>query len=68
MGDVASMWVAYLEDDGAHLEDLAVSLALRCERGGAKIISLLLEGAACDQKSVAVTCQVLIGMLKFKFL
>lgn len=63
MAGVAPIWSTYLLDGDDNLENQIVSLAVRCERGGAKIISLLMDGSAADGREVALTCQVLTELL-----
>lgn len=61
LAELAPMWNHYFKDDVERLEDLVVHLALGCEQGGSKIMSLLLDGTNYPQSNVAVTCHVLLG-------
>lgn len=63
MSSVAPHWSSYLLDGDDNLENQIVSLAIRCHRGGAKIISLLMDGSATDDREIALTCQVLTELL-----
>jgi len=62
MEKTSGCWGKYLEGDLAQLEELSVTLVTGCEKGGVKILALLLEAAVCDHPNVSLTSQVLLGM------
>lgn len=63
LSELAPGWNYYFKDNTEKLEDLVVHLALGCEQGGAKIMTLLLDGTSYPQTNVAVTCHVLLELL-----
>lgn len=65
LAEFAPKWGVYFRNDTKKLEDLIIHLALGCEKGGAKIINLLLDGTSYPQPNIAEQCNVLLGNLKF---
>lgn len=61
LAEFAPKWNAYFKNDTEKLEDLIIHLALGCEKGGAKIVSLLLDGTNYPEPDIADRCNVLLG-------
>lgn len=61
LSEFAPHWNAYFKNDTEKLEDLIIHLALGCEKGGAKIISLLLDGTSYHDANIAEQSNILLG-------
>lgn len=62
LAEFAPKWTAYFKNDTEKLEDLIIHLALGCEKGGAKIISLLLDGTSYPDPNISDRAIVLLGI------
>ncbi|KAK6641693.1 hypothetical protein RUM44_013408 [Polyplax serrata] len=63
LAEFAPKWTAYFKNDTEKLEDLIIHLALGCEKGGAKIISLLLDGTSYPDPNISDRAIVLLELL-----